>query len=58
MGARNDKSELVREALRSKLEGDHWSEAFARNPPSSPTLAPEEIEALVDEVRADMRSTR
>jgi len=52
------KSELVREALRSTLERDHWSETFERNRLSPPTLAPEEIETMVDAVRADMRSTR
>jgi len=52
------KSELAREALRSTLEADRWAEIFGHGArlSSQRGVGPEDVEALVDEVRAEMRA--
>ncbi len=52
------KSELAREALRLTVEQDRWSEIFGQGErlAAQRGVGPEDVEGLVDEVRAEMQA--
>jgi predicted transcriptional regulator len=49
------RSELAREALRSTVEQDRWTEIFGQGKrlAAQRGVGPEDVEALIDEVRAE-----
>ncbi len=52
------KSELAREALRSTVERDRWDSIFGQGEllAAQRGVGPEDVEGLVDEVRAEMHA--
>lgn len=54
------KSELAREALRREIERDRWAEVFSSGEDLAARagVGPEDVEAILDEVRAEMSAER
>lgn len=54
------KSELAREALRREVDRERWADVFrgGERLADRAAIGPEDVEAIVDEVRAEMAAER